>query len=238
MCSNLGKFFRLPHFYKPLLLAFAIMFFQQFCGINAVIIYQMDIFEQSGSTLDPHTCSIITGGVLFMATLVGSLIVDKFGRKLLLVISGIGMALALVPLAYYFQVIDHETPEAAAKTSAEYGWVALVSLVLFLASFNIALGPIPWMMVPEITPSAARSSVAALATCFSWSLAFIFIKWFPLLEQIAGKSVVFYTFATISLLSCIFTCFLLPETKGKSLHELEQLFIPQNILSDNSFDSN
>lgn len=216
-------------FYKPLILSLLLMAFQQFAGINVVIFYQLDIFKESGSQLNPHLCEMITGFVLFVATIFGMSLMDRFGRKPLLITSGIGMSASLLALGLYFQKIDagelpHHTVSLRSSFGESYGWISLVSLVSYLTFFSIGFGPIPWMLVPELTPSSGRNLVAALSACLNWSLAFLIIKEFEEFENLVGKAGAFYSFTGLAGLSCIFVALAVPETRGKSLTELEQLF--------------
>lgn len=111
-----------------------------------------------------------------------------------------------------------------ASFAANYGWMALIALIGFLSFFSIGAGPIPWMMIPEMTPYKARPFVTSLATCVSWSIVFVVTKYFTGLTIAIGVDGAFYFLAGCSLLMVLFVAIFLPETKGRSFEELERLF--------------
>lgn len=164
LAANTGSFetFLLPSFWKPMILALVMMVFQQMNGINVVVFYQLQIFEQAGSKLNAHLCSIITGAVLVVSTMVASLLVDRFGRKSLLVASGLGMAGSLALLGFYFEKIDNDTSHHFMDT---YGWMSLVSLMAFLAFYSVGFGPVTFMLVPEMTPMAGENAITMCVSC-------------------------------------------------------------------------
>lgn len=222
--SRVGKEFSFSSYsnrehYCPLLLTLALMFFQQFSGINAVMFYATDIFAESGSSISPEISSIIIGISQVIATVIGSLLVDRLGRKVLLYLSGILHVISLSTLGLYYFAIDD-------STSNSFGWVPIVSLVLFIIGFSIGYGPIPWLMTAEIPPSASRSYTSAIATAANWTFAFLITKNFESVKKAITKQGVFFLFGLFSFLSVLFVFFFLPETKGKSEEEIEAFFKP------------
>lgn len=202
----------------PFLLALGLMFFQQFSGINAVMFYATDIFSDSGSSIEPKYATIIIGVAQVIATIVGSLLVDRLGRKMLLNASGALHVLSTASLGLYYYCIGEGTG------GGDYGWVPLASLVVFIIGFSIGYGPIPWLMIAEITPNLSRSATSAFATAFNWTCAFLITKNFELLKEAITKHGTFFLFSGISLLSIVFVVLTLPETKGKSEVEIQEFF--------------
>ena len=200
-----------------LLLSLGLMFFQQFSGINAVMFYSTDIFKESGSSIEPKIATIIIGVAQVVATIAGSLLVDRLGRKLLLNVSGALHVASTASLGLYYYCI-------ADDTSASYGWVPVASLVVFIIGFSVGFGPVPWLMVAEITPNSSRSATSAFATAFNWTCAFIVSKNFEALKDSITKHGTFFLFSAISLLSIVFVVLALPETKGKSQEEIQEYF--------------
>lgn len=107
------------------------MLFQQFSGINAVIFYTVDIFKSAGSTLDPSICSIIVGVVQVLMTFASAVLIEKAGRKILLLQSSIVMGLCLITLGVYFKLKDGGSDVTA------IGWLPLAAVVLFIVSFSL-----------------------------------------------------------------------------------------------------
>jgi len=206
--------------FKPFYLAIGLMFFQQFSGINAVMFYGTKIFKESGSSLKPSVCTIIIGVSQIIATVFGSLLVDRLGRKILLITSGVGHTVSLGVLGIYYFVNKDLKPEVESSS----GWIPIVCLVVFIISFSIGFGPIPWLMIAEMTPISARSMISAVATGFNWLCAFLITKFFESLKDLITKYGTFFMFAAFCLLSIFFAAILLPETKGKSYDEIQSFF--------------
>lgn len=199
-------------FLKPLALALGLMFFQQFSGINAVLFYQGDIFKKAAS-FEPITATIIVCVAQVFATVVGSMLVDYLGRRILLIASGVGHTLSLLLLGFYYHMND--------SFRANNSWLALLSIMLFVSSFSIGFGPIPWMMIPEVTSTRVRSLIASFSTFFNWLCAFIITAYVKSLISAINENATYWMFAGICAVSCFFTIFALPETKGRSEQQIQ-----------------
>ncbi|XP_013176543.1 PREDICTED: facilitated trehalose transporter Tret1-like isoform X2 [Papilio xuthus] len=198
------------------LISLGLMFFQQLSGINAVIFYASTIFESAGSNIDPQLSSVIIGVVNFISTFIATVLIDRLGRKILLYISSVSMILTLVALGsyYYLQNVGVDVKP--------YGWLPLACLIIYVLGFSIGFGPIPWLMLGEILPSKIRGNAASLATGFNWTCAFIVTKTFPnIIEAIYMHGTV-WLFSVICLIGLFFVIFFVPETRGKSLEEIEK----------------
>jgi facilitated trehalose transporter len=202
---------------KPLLTSLGLMLFQQFSGINAVIFYTVFIFDISGSSLDSNICTIIVGVVNFGSTFMANVLIDKLGRKVLLIISDVFMIISLALLGVFFYMKEHHT-----EVTVEYGWVPLGSFMLFVVAFSLGFGPIPWLMLGELFPGKIRGSAAAASTAFNWICAFIVTKAFPELIANFGPYVTFLTFGVICFVGLFFIIFVVPETRGRSLDDIER----------------
>lgn len=142
---------------------------------------------------------------------------DKAGRKTLLISSGLGMAVSLSVLGAY-DCIDNSVFKKS------YGWIPLVSLVIYIAAFSIGYGPIPWLMMAELSPVKYRSFICGAATAFCWLFVFIITKSFQSLEISIHDYGAYFLYAGFSVLSVLFAIFCLPETKGKQIEEIQQNF--------------
>lgn len=201
---------------RAVLISLALMLFQQLSGINAVVFYAAKIFEMAGSTIDKNLASIIIGLVNFASTFIAAAIIDKLGRKLLLYISSVTMIITLVALGAYFYVRDIGIDVSA------FGWLPLASLVLYVLGFSIGFGPIPWLMLGEILPSKIRGTAASLATGFNWTCTFLVTKTFQNIIAAICMYGTLWLFASFCLLGLFFVIFFVPETRGKSLEEIEK----------------
>lgn len=216
-----------PHVIIPALLSFSLVFFQQTTGSNAVLFYTVDIFKAASDSIDPNIATIVIDAVLVIATAASSILMDKAGRKTLLILSGLGMAVSLFTLGTY----DYVGNSVFKKN---YGWIPLVSLIVYISAFSIGYGPIPWLMMAELTPVKYRSLICGAATAFCWLFVFIVTKTFQTLELSIHDYGAYFLYASFSVLSTVFAYFCLPETKGKSIEEIQQYFttyIPNRKLS-------
>lgn len=206
-----------PEIIIPTLLSFSLVFFQQTTGSNAILFYTVDIFKAASDSIDPNTATIVIDVVLVLATAVSSVLMDKAGRKTLLISSGLGMAVSLSVLGAY-DCIDNSV------FKKNYGWIPLVSLVIYIAAFSIGYGPIPWLMMAELSPVKYRSFICSAATAFCWLFVFIITKSFQSLEISIHDYGAYFLYAGFSVLSVLFAIFCLPETKGKQIEEIQQNF--------------
>jgi len=192
----------------PLILAFLIAFFNQLSGINAFLYYAPRIFESAGLGESTALLSSIGIGVVnLLFTLLGVFLIDKLGRKQLMLFGSIGyiISLSLVAAAFFLN----------------WGglWVPIF-LFLFIASHAIGQGAVIWVFISEIFPNRLRASGQAFGSSTHWVLAAIIPSTIPYLFTNIGPGYVFSFFAFMMVLQLIFVIFMMPETKGKSLEQL------------------
>lgn len=224
--SGAGITFSSRQFYKPMALALGLMFFQQFSGINGILFYQSKIFENAAPKLDATLATISVCIAQVIATIIGSLLVDRLGRKVLLYSSGIGHAVALVIFGYY----QYRSSDPQFK--ADKGYIAVASLILFVTSFSIGYGPIPWMMIPELASGKVRSTIASISTAFNWTCSYIVTASIQTIETKIGADKTYWIYAIICACSCIFVYFSLPETKGRSEEQIQVEILGQSNLKN------
>lgn len=141
---------------------------------------------------------------------------DKLGRRLLLLVSDTLMALCTLALAVYYGIKDPEVSDG-------FGWVSLVSLCVFIIAFSLGYGPVPWLMMGEIFSSDVKGLASALSGTLNWGLAFVVTVSYPSLRHTLGPSNCFLIFTMLSLIGTVFVYFIVPETKGKSLKEIQDM---------------
>nr|CAH7725352.1 unnamed protein product [Callosobruchus chinensis] len=135
---------------KATLICFMLMFYQQLSGINAVVFYTKQIFEDAGASLAPHWCTMIIGVVQVVATVFAAWSMDKLGRKMLLCISCGVMGLSCILLGLFFSLKNHEVLDEDGIKSI--GFLPILAMILFIVGFSVGLGPIPWLASSEIFP--------------------------------------------------------------------------------------
>lgn len=197
---------------KPLALALMIAAFNQLDGINAILYYSADIFRMAGfNTADALAQSVWVGVANLIMTIVGMMLIDKIGRKNLLLIGSVTFVLSHSLAAYVF------------ATDAQ-GWIVLIALMGVVGSHAYSQGAVVWVVINEILPNKIRAIGASACIFFLWSLAAI-ISWvFPIVAESSG-SLVFGFFGLMMVLQFILVYTFLPETKGISLEKLEQVML-------------
>lgn len=206
--------------YKAYIIALALMFFQQLCGINAIIFYTPDIFASSGAKVDPQFATICVGAFQVIATFISSLIVDKLGRRMLLISSEAIMAVSTLFLGLFFTLKDRQI--VADDIVSILGFLPVVSLGIFIIMFSMGLGPIPWTICGEIFSSDLKSFAISSAVTLNWFLAFLVTKFYLKLEMLIGSDVMFYIFSVICFIGTIFCYTFIPETKGKTIEQIQK----------------
>ncbi|KAF4124297.1 Sugar (and other) transporter [Geosmithia morbida] len=200
-----------------------IMFFQQRChqfvGINALIYYSPTLFGTMGLG---HNMQLIMSGVLNMTQLIGvasSLwTMDRFGRRNLLMLGSVLMCISHVIIAILVGLFSENWPAHQAQ-----GWTSVAFLLFYMLAFGASWGPIPWAMPSEIFPSSLRAKGVAISTCSNWLNNFIIGLITPPLVQSTGFGAYVF-FASFCLLSLVWTFFFVPETNGKTLEEMDNVF--------------
>jgi len=209
---------------KPMGITLMLMFLQQFAGINIVIFYASQIFKDAGSNVDPQTCSIIIGAVFVISTSVSIMFIDKAGRRMLLIASCLGSSASLIGLGtfFYMKLLNNDVaPEG-------WTWLPLASLIFFSIFFNVGLGPIPWIYMAEVLPPHIKGTASAISTTIIWMLAFLITKTFKDISLALGIHGCYWMFAGICGFGAIYTFIFVPETKGKSLDEIQKHFKRKN----------
>ena len=211
----------------PLMIGVGLAVFQQITGINAIIYYANEIFGAAGFETPQEQAAATTwavGGVNVLATFIAVAYVDRFGRKPLLLTGLVGMAVSLTVVGFCFLSLDDATPDAGESMA---GIFTLVGLVVFIASFAFSLGPVVWTVINEIFPSRIRGRGVAVATAANWGSAWLVSQFFLSLTDAIGTAATFWMFAFFSVLAFIWIKLRVPETKGKTLEEIEELWEPQ-----------
>lgn len=208
---------------KAILICYALMVLQQLSGINAVLFNTTAIFDSAtgtnGATIPSHIATIIIGVIQVIATFVSSMIVDKLGRRILLLFSALLMCLCTTALGVFFFLRDVHGEESPILDPIS--WLPILSLSLFIIAFSFGFGPIPWMMAGELCLIDIKAFVASTAGTLNWLLSFTVTSTFNSLNAAIGSGQVFWIFAGIMLLGFLFIFLIVPETKGKSVDEIQ-----------------
>jgi sugar porter (SP) family MFS transporter len=200
-----------PGFRRPLIIAIVLAVFQQITGINAILYYAPRIFESAGfARMSAIGQSTIIGFTNMIFTVVAIALADRVGRRPLLLVAtgGMGFSLVLLGAAFKYQFLP---PSAL-----------LFIILLYIAFFASAMGPLVWVVMAEIFPIRMRGAAMGIATLILWLADFAVTLTFPVISDKFNASTAFWIYAVMCALDLIFMIFCLPETKGKSLEEIER----------------
>lgn len=198
----------------PLIIGIVLAVLQQFSGINAIIYYGPSIFKTAGvASNNALLFQVIIGAVNLIFTFVAIRSVDKYGRRFLLITGLIGIILSLVFCGFLFY------------TGHTDSILLLILILLFIACFAFSLGPVTWILINEIFPTSVRVKAVSICTLALWIAVWIVGQFFPWLLEKEGAAVTFWIFAAFSIINFFFSLKVVKETKGKSLEEMEGVFV-------------
>ena len=192
--------------------------FQQFVGINVVLYYAPEIFRNMGSGTDSALLqTILVGAINLTFTVIAILTVDRYGRKPLQIIGALGMAVSMISLGFvfYFKMM---------------GIGALIFMLTYVASFAMSWGPVTWVLLSEIFPNRIRGRAMAVAVAAQWISNYLVSWTFPMMDKSSSLTNTFHhgfaywIYGIMGILAALFVWKIVPETKGKTLEEMEKLW--------------
>ena len=196
-----------------LLVGFGIAILQQFCGVNNVTQYVQVIFEKANINLNEGLFKgMFVGLVFFVFTFLAILLVDKIGRKILMLLGTALMAFFLFLLAWSFQ------------SDSIDGRLVFFFVMGYIGTFAFTLGPVVWVLLSEIYPNYIREKALSLSSCMLWTATFIVVLVSPYLLDFS-PTFNFLLFAVLNVIGFVFIWFYLPETKGRTLEEMEEIWM-------------
>ena len=202
-----------PGIRKAMVVGSVLAFFSQVTGINAIIYYAPEIFKQVGFGSESALFqTMIIGFVNMLFTLVAIRFIDYWGRRTLLIwgISGMVSCLLGMGMFFYFEITS--------------GSLLLLFILGFIASFASSLGPIPWVLISEIFPTKTRGTAMSFSIVILWLGVVLITQFFPVLLSLFGGAFTFWIFMINALILLIFTLIFIPETKQKTLEEIQEIW--------------
>ncbi|MEK9531201.1 MAG: MFS transporter, partial [Flavobacteriaceae bacterium] len=192
--------------------------FQQFVGINVVLYYAPEIFKTLNLGTDAALLqTIIVGIVNFSFTIIAVKTVDNYGRKPLMIIGAIGMAVAMIALGFAF----------FAQTG---GYLALICMMVYVAAFALSWGPVTWVLLAEIFPNNIRNKAMPIAVAAQWLSNLVVSVSFPIMNENTylienfNNGFAYWIYGIMSVIAAVFVWKYVPETKGKTLEEMNKLW--------------
>lgn len=232
-CPNLKNYFK-ANTVKPFIIMVVLFFLQEMSGIYTVLFYAVNFFQEADLSLDENVSSIIVGLIRFAMSIIAAFLINKFNRRTLCMVSSGGMALTLgaILISNLAVTINHDL--ISNITSQQILQIFQLICILLNVLFSMTgMLPIPWILVGEMFPMSVRCIMSGLVICIAQCFIFLSVKIYPeMISQLSFQGTV-GIFAISSLLALLFTKFFLPETKNKTLEEIEQYFTDSLLGSDN-----
>lgn len=205
-------FLKKKEVYKPLLVMIGFFAFQQFSGIFVIVVYGARVILDTGIEIDSLLLTVYIGIFRVIATGLVGILMDKMGRKPPSIISGVGMGFAMFGLAY------------CVFSPPEMTWLPIFFILTYIFTSTLGFLAIPFVMVAEVYPMRFRGVSAGITTCCSYLMSFMLIKSYPVMVEAFGNGNVFIFYGVVSFVGCFYIWYLVPETKGKTLQEIENYF--------------
>lgn len=205
------KSLKLPEVYKPLLILMGLFTFQQVTGIFVIIVYAVQIATESGATIDPFLCAVMIGLARVVTTCPMGYILEKWGRRRSGIISALGMGVCMVLLALHKELTD-------------IPYLPVIAIVSFIIFSTLGLYTLPFFMISEVFPQNVRGPASGLTVSYCSVVSFICTKTYPSLKTTIGNEYCFVMYALLSFLGAVFVYAFLPETRGRTLLEIEEQF--------------
>lgn len=197
-----------------LLIGILLAVYQQFCGINVVFFYAPDIFSKTGAGIRSQLLQTVAiGAVNLIFTLIAMWLIERVGRRGLILFGSIGLAVCYLIIGFLLHDITGN------------GILLLLFILLAIASYAVSLAPVTWVLIAEIFPNHIRSTGVAISTFFLWLGTYVLTLTFPVMMNKLGGDIAFWIYAGICVLGFLFIYFKVKETKGKTLEELEKILV-------------
>ncbi|XP_028852252.1 solute carrier family 2, facilitated glucose transporter member 6 [Denticeps clupeoides] len=224
-----------PFYYKPILISIFMRFLQQMTGITPILVYLEPIFTMTQVSLEPKNDAALVGVVRLLSVMTSASLMDKAGRKALLYTSGFLMFISMLSMTMYTHTpIAQNTnttlyPDGGYVDSPESAlnpitFIPLISSMVIIFGYAMGWGPITWLLMSEILPLGARGIASGFCVVVSWLTAFVLTHVFMHVVVAYGLFVPYLVFCVVCVVNIIFTAVFIPETKGRSLEEIENYF--------------
>ncbi|KAH8267459.1 hypothetical protein KR018_005244 [Drosophila ironensis] len=199
---------------KAFLIGLGLIAFNQLCGCFAMLNYTAVIFEQAGASIPPTVAAIIVGAIQLLGTYASTLLVERLGRKILLLVSaiGIGFGQSVMGTYSYFQVLGYQVES--------FSWVPVAGFSFMLLLAAVGLLTLPFLVISELLPAKIRSTASMILMSVLWLISTCMIKMMPIFTVSLGMHGTVFMFASLSFSAALFIAIFLPETKGKTVEAL------------------
>lgn len=219
--ESLLQKFAMPEFFKPLGIMVGFFAFQQFSGLFVLIVYAVKFSLEAGVVIDPFLCAVYIGIVRIVGTLLVGVLMDRFGRRLPAMFSGVMMAVCMFGIGWYI-----------ASGSSAASWLPVLLILTYIFASSLGLLTLPFTMMAEVFPQRFRGLASGITIGALYSMSFVVTKLYPTMVNEMGTVNVFVFYGVVSISSVVFVFFVLPETKGKTLEQIEDIFKKRERFED------
>lgn len=210
---------RRPAFVKPLLILLGFFFTMQFTGVNAITFYSVSIMKSTmGSGINDYLAMIIIDVVRVAMSVVACVLLRRIGRRPLAAVSGIGTTVSLLGLSVFLYLVARDA------SLTRYTWVPMSCLLGFICSVSVGIVPLPWCMTGELFPLALRGLGSGIVSGANFLCFFVVVKTCPIFITNIGMEGAFMIYGVVALVGTVFLLICLPETKNRTLQEIENSF--------------
>ncbi|XP_023011504.2 facilitated trehalose transporter Tret1 [Leptinotarsa decemlineata] len=217
LCAN-------PAVRKAFVICMALVLAQELCGFTVIFIYLQSIFEAAHTKISSEISSLIISVFVLLSSFVNPFFIDRSGRRVLIIISFFGMFVSLSGLGAFFYIKD----STDLSTDPIY-WLPVTSIVAFIFSFNFGISAVPWTLTSEMFPNNVKQVASTTISSVSWALSFVLTRFFNDLNEYMGQAESFWLFAAFCLVGAILTGIFVPETKGKSFGEIQNMLESESV---------
>lgn len=210
-----------PNALKPYALLFLYFLIYQFSGTNVLTFYAVEIFNDSGTTMNKYLAAVILGIVRLLSTIVACILCRRSGRRPLTMVSSVGCGLSMIGLGGYMWLKEYWVINQLPLVAT---WFPVFCIFMYTVTCTLGFLVIPWVMIGEVYPVQVRGIIGGLTTMTAHSFIFVVVKTYPFLASVLTRHGTFILYGCISLFGTIYFYICLPETKGKTLQEIEDYF--------------
>lgn len=226
--KNYYHVFTSPAAYKPILILFLLFLLQQLSGCYVVIFYAISVFREMGGifgNFNEHGALVMLGIIRFVISIVTVFCSRKYGRRVLCIFSGIGMAISMFLSGMHMHfVVSYDENGNTEETMVDQKWLLLFFVLAYICTSSFGFIVIPWTLIGELLPVSIRGIGGGLMVSLAYIMMFAVVKSYPYIVKSMSIEGIFFSFSFISLIGTAFVYFFLPETLGKSFSDIEKFF--------------
>lgn len=222
--------FTSPNVYKPITILFLLFLLQQLSGCYVIIFYAISVFHEMGGTFgksfDENNALVMLGIIRFVVSILTVFFSKKYGRRVLCILSGIGMTISMfLSGMYMYFTISYDENGNLEETMVDQKWLLLFFVLAYICTSTFGFINIPWTLIGELLPVSIRGIGGGLMVSLAYIMMFAVVKSYPYILKSMSIQGIFFSFSFMSLTGTAFVYFFLPETLGKSFSDIEKYFL-------------